>query len=158
MFSTVPVWSDGLSWEREGLVQTLHILPVLTNFSRVSQTCCFSQWPYALKISGLMLLKSFPEILNSWGFYLLFSFFFFFRPEITFTGEQVCGAQSVMLKVELCTLSIFNTLELWVLLNSGKKKSITKVISSTTTSEGFNIYNRQDFFWSLSGSSSSFSK
>lgn len=67
---------------------------------------------------------------------------------ITFTGEQVCGAQSVMLKVELCTLSIFNTLELWVLLNSGKKKkSITKVISSTTTSEGFNIYNRQRIFF-----------
>ena len=39
----------GLSWEKKGLVQTLQILPVFTNFSRFSQIC-FSQWPYDLII------------------------------------------------------------------------------------------------------------
>ena len=33
-------------------------------------------------------------------------------------GEQVCGAQSGMMKVELYTPSVFNTSELSVLLNS----------------------------------------
>ena len=46
MFSTQQC---GLSWEKKGLVQTLQILPVFTNFSRFSQIC-FSQWLYDLII------------------------------------------------------------------------------------------------------------
>ena len=60
----------GLSWEKKGLVQTLQILPVFTNFSRFSQIY-FSQWPYDLII--------FPEILNHCFFFFFFflSFFLF---------------------------------------------------------------------------------
>lgn len=133
MFFTVPVWSDGLSQKRKTWFKHYILFQfLLVLVDSVKSVYFFSP-------SGLMLLISFHNILDSW----ILSFFHSvcLSKIIEFHWEAVLWRFAVTLKVELCTLLIFNILELWDLLNLGKNIQL-QVISSPNRSKGFNISNR----------------